>query len=198
MRHDARIERFVVAVLAVSMRMFVRFERDLPTAHDVGFPHRLGVAHQIERQGVLELRFEQFDIDLTGGRFVAVDDGRGAFADLNGLHPRTGYILQPKVLRQTTDGRRVLLNELHVRTAQTEQTYLLGTGRGIGVRHIDRSVRLKGFAKIAARSTTQLFAVDLLRVKCLRAALDFPHFALHHNNLINAELIALLGLCPSA
>ena len=99
------------AFFVMVMLVFLFFlQRDLPSAHDIGFRHQLGVEHQVHRQRVLRLRFKQFHIDLTGSGFVPVDDRRSAFAYLNTAHPRTGNILQPEVLRQSAYGRRVLLD----------------------------------------------------------------------------------------
>ena len=90
-----------------------------PTAHDVRFSHHIAVEHQIDAQRVLRIGFKQFYVDLSGCRFIAVDDGRSAFTYLNRIHPWPGNIFQAEVLRQTTHTRCVLLQQLHIRTAQS-------------------------------------------------------------------------------
>ena len=165
---------------------------ELPTAHDIGFRHGLGIDHKVDTQRVLGLRFEHFNIDLSGDRFVAVDDGRGTFADLNTAHPRTGDILESEVLRKASNGWRVLLDELHIGTAEPEQTNLLRTGSCIGIGDIDGGVGLEGFAEVAAGGTAQLFRVDFLGIKGFRAALDLAFLALHDGDFLNLEITRFL------
>ena len=150
MGQNTRVERLMV-VLAI--RVLVLFEGYLPAAHDIRFAHHLAVEHQVDRQRVLYLWLEQFDVDLAGGRFVAVDDGGGTFADLNTAHPRSGDVLQTKGLREPSHSGRVLLDELDIGAAQAQQPDLLGAGRGVGVRYIDRGAGLERFTEVTARRT---------------------------------------------
>ena len=119
MRQDTGVERFMMAVLImlVVVVMFLFFQRDLPSAHDIRFRMQFRIQHQIDGQRVLGLRFEQFDIDLAGSSFITVDDGGSTFADLDRTHPWSGYILHSERLCQSTYGRCVLLYQLHIRTA---------------------------------------------------------------------------------
>ena len=190
MGQDTRVERLMVAGLAI--RVLVFFEGYLPAAHDIRFAHHFAVEHQVDRQRVLYLWLEQFDVDLTGGRFVAVDDGGGTFADLDTAHPRTWDILQPKTLRQSAYCRRVLLDELHVCAAQAQQPDLLGAGRRIGIGYIDRGAGLERFTEVTARRAAELFGVDLLRVEGLRTALHLAFLALHDGDFLYLEITRLL------
>jgi len=178
------------AVMGEHTRIEVVLE--LPTAHNIGLCHRLGIDHEVKTQRILGIGFEQLHIDLSGGGLIAVNDGRGAFADLNTAHPRTGYILEAEILRETAHGRRVLLDELDIRAAQAEQTNLLGPCRRVRIRHIDRSVRLKRLGEVTARRPTEFFGVDLLRIESLHTALDLAFLALHNGDFLDLEITRLL------
>ena len=182
----------VFAFFVMMLVLFVLFERDLPTAHEVRFCHQFGVEHEVERERVLQLGFEQFDVDLPGGGFVAVHDGRGAFAHLDGLHPRSGDIFESEVLRESAYGRGVLLDELNVGAAETEQSNLLGSGSGIGVGHIDRGIGLKRFGEVTACGTTELFGVEFLRVEGFGTTLDLAFLTLHNGHFLDPEVTRFL------
>ena len=181
----------MVAMLIVMMMLFfvVILERDLPSSHDIRFRHGLTIDHEVNRERVLRLGFEQLHIDLTRGSLVAVDDRRGTFADLDRTHPRSGYILKSEILRQTSYGRGVLLNELHVRTAQTEQTDLFSSRSGIGISDIHRGVGLKGFAEVTTSCTAEFLCADRLRIECRRAALENSHFPFGNGHLVQDRLV---------
>ena len=100
---------FIRFAYMVMVCVFLFFEGNLPPAFDIRLCHQFGIDHEVERQRVLRLRFEQFDVDLSGDSFVTVDDGGGSFADLYGTHPRSGDILQTKGLCEASDSRCVLL-----------------------------------------------------------------------------------------
>ena len=172
--------------------MDVMMAEDLPTAHDIRFHHEFAIDHKIDRERILQLWAQEFDIDLTGSGFIAVDDGGCTFAHLDGAHPRTGYILETKGLRQTAYGGCVLLEELDVGAAETEQTDLLGAGSSIGIRHIDRSVGLEGFGEVTARRTTEFFGIDLLRVEGFGSALYLAFLTLDDGDFLDLEITRLL------
>ena len=134
---------------------------------------KVGIEHRIHRQRILRLRLEVLHIDLSGDSLVAVDDGRGALAYLHGIHPRARDILQAKRLRQTADGRRVLGQQLHIRTAQAEQLDLFGTGGSIGVGHIHRSGGLEALAQVATCRTAEFALTERLGVECRVTRLDY-------------------------
>ena len=76
---------------------------------------------------------------------------------LPGTLIRSGYVLQSEVLRQTPYGGRVLLEELDVAAAESEESDLLGARGGIGVGHIHGGVGFKGFAEVAAGCAAKFF-----------------------------------------
>jgi hypothetical protein len=55
MRHDAGVKRLVVTMLVlvrfaymVMVRVFLFFERNLPSALDIRFRHKFGIKHKVE------------------------------------------------------------------------------------------------------------------------------------------------------
>lgn len=172
--------------------MDVMMAEDLPTAHDIRFRHEFGIDHKIDRERILQLWAQEFDIDLTGSGFIAVDDGGCTFAHLDGAHPRTGDIFQSESLCESSHGGCVLLKELDVGAAETEQTDLLGAGSSIGIRHIDRSVGFEGFGEVTARRTTEFFGIDLLRVEGFRSALYLAFLTLDDGDFLDLEVTRLL------
>ena len=191
MGKNSRVQRLMVAMLIVAMMLFliVFLERNLPTSHDIRFRHGLTIDHEVDRERVLRLGFEQLHIDLTRGSLVAVDDRRGTFADLDRTHPRTRDIFQTEILRQTSYGRGVLLNELHVRTAQTEQTDLFSSRSRIGISNIHRGVGLKGFAEVTTSCTAEFFCTDGLCIECRRTALEDSHFPFGNGHLVQDRFV---------
>ena len=147
-------------------------DRYIPAAGQVRLGMKIGVEHQINRYRLLRLRLEILDVDLSGDRFVAVDDRRGAFADLHGVHPRTRNILHTEGLRQSAHGRRVLRQQLHIRAAQAEHLDLLGTCGGVGIRHIHRGGCLKALAQVTTGGTAELSLAERLGVERREARLD--------------------------
>ena len=128
---------------------------------------------------------------MSGSSFVAIDDGRCAFADLDGLHPRSGNILESEVLCESSYGGCVLLNELHVGAVKSEQSYLFGSGSGISVRHINRGTGFEGFGQIAARGTTELLGIDFLRIEGVGATFNRTLTALNDLYFLNTKVVGV-------
>ena len=118
---------------------------------------RLSANHRVERNRILLLWLEVLHIDLSCDSLIAIENGGGAFAHLNGLHPWTRDIFHTKRLCQSADIGCVLCEELHIGAAQAEQTNLFCTCSGIGVCHIHRGTRFKTLREVAAGSHTECF-----------------------------------------
>ena len=81
----------------------------LPSSHDIRFGHGFAIHHQVEAERILDVGFKQLHIDLTGRGLIAVNHRGSTFANLNTTHPRTRYILQSEILRQSTHTGCILL-----------------------------------------------------------------------------------------
>ncbi len=161
---------------------------DVPAACGIEFGVQGGVEHQVDGNGVGGLRLEVLHIDLPRDGLVAVDDGRGAFADLYGFHPWSGDILQAEGLRQSADVGCVLCEQLHIGAAESEQTYLFGSCGGIGVRHIHRGTGLETFREVAARGFGEFLPREGLHVQGRDARPQNCHLPLGDADFVQDEV----------
>ena len=106
-------------VLCVKQDTCGHFVVQVPTARSIDLSMSLGANHRIESNGVLRLWFEVLHVDLSCDSLIAIEDGGGAFAHLNGFHPWTRYILHAKRLCQSADIRGILGEHLYIGAAKS-------------------------------------------------------------------------------